>query len=148
MLILLRARAHPQHVSAILVVDDDPSLRLVVRLVLERDGHEVREAEHGKAALDLMLPGSLPDVVATDLAMPVLGGAELIMRLRSEPRTARIPIVVISGSGEAAEALRRSGLVEAIVAKPFDPIVLARCIREVAGRGAAAQADDPPAIAS
>jgi CheY-like chemotaxis protein len=135
-------------VSAILVVDDDPSVRFVVRLVLERDGHDIREAAHGEAALNLMRPDSLPDLVTTDLMMPVLGGVELIQRLRSEPRTAWIPIVVISGSPEAARALQRSGLVEAIVNKPFDATVLAQCIRDVADRAARPQVDDAPAIAS
>jgi CheY-like chemotaxis protein len=135
-------------VSAILVVDDDPSVRFVVRLVLERDGHDVREAAHGEAALNLMRPDSLPDLVTTDLMMPVLGGVELIQRLRSEPRTAWIPIVVISGSPEAARALQRSGLVEAIVNKPFDATVLAQCVRDVTDRAARPQVDDAPAIAS
>lgn len=134
--------------SAILVVDDDPSVRFVVRLVLERDGHDVREAAHGEAALNLMRPDSLPDLVTTDLMMPVLGGVELIQRLRSEPRTAWIPIVVISGSPEAARALQRSGLVEAIVNKPFDATVLAQCVRDVTDRAARPQVDDAPAIAS
>jgi CheY-like chemotaxis protein len=148
LLILLRAWTDPAKVSAILVVDDDPSVRFVVRLVLEREGHEVREAAHGEAALKLMRPDSLPDLVTTDLMMPVLGGVELIQRLRSEPRTARIPIVVISGSPEAARALQSSGLVEAIVDKPFDAIALAQCIRDAADRAARPEVDDSPAIAS
>jgi len=135
-------------VSAILIVDDDPSLRFVVRLVLERDGHDVREAAHGQAALNLMRPDSLPDLVTTDLTMPVLGGVELIKRLRSEPRTASIPIVVISGSPEAARALQRSGLVDAIVDKPFDATALAQCIRDVADRTARSHVDDARPIAS
>jgi len=60
LLILLRAWTDPVKVSAILVVDDDPSVRFVVRLVLEREGHEVREAAHGEAAQKLMRPDSLP----------------------------------------------------------------------------------------
>jgi CheY-like chemotaxis protein len=95
-----------------------------------------------------MRPDSLPDLVTTDLMMPVLGGVELIQRLRSEPRTAWIPIVVISGSPEAARALQRSGLVEAIVNKPFDATVLAQCVRDVTDRAARPQVDDAPAIAS
>jgi CheY-like chemotaxis protein len=137
-----------QKVSSILVVDDDPSQRFVVKLVLERDGHDVREAAHGEAALDLMGPDTLPDLVTTDLMMPVLGGIELIQRLRSEPRTASIPIVVISGSSAAARALQSSGLVEAIVNKPFDATALAQCIRDVADRTARPHVDDARAIAS
>lgn len=70
----------------------------------------------------------------TDLTMPVLGGVGLIERLRSEPRTASIPIVVVSGNPAAARALRESGAVEAIVIKPFDATELAKCIRVLATR--------------
>jgi CheY-like chemotaxis protein len=74
----------------------------------------------------------LPDVVTTDVSMPILDGEQLIGRLRSEPRTASIPIVVVSGNYDAARALQSSGLVEAVVHKPVDPAPLRECIRAVA----------------
>jgi CheY-like chemotaxis protein len=118
--------------STILVVDDDAPTRFVLRLILEMAGHEVVEAQHGADALDLISPNLLPDVVVTDLTMPILGGEELIERLRSEPGTASIPIVVVSSDLEAARALQASGLVEAVVDKPFDAAKLARCVQTVA----------------
>jgi two-component system, chemotaxis family, chemotaxis protein CheY len=119
--------------STVLVVDDDPSTRMVLRMILEKDGHEVVEAEHGEAAL-AHLPTLLPDIVTTDLTMPVLSGEDLIARLRSEPRTASIPIVVVSGNPAAARALHESGVVAAVVLKPFNPSELAECIRAIATR--------------
>jgi len=118
--------------STILVVDDDAPTRLVLRLIFERAGYEVVEAQHGADALDLISPNLLPDVVVTDLTMPILGGEELIERLRSEPGTASIPIVVVSSDLEAARALQASGLVEAVVDKPFDAATLAQCVQSVA----------------
>lgn len=118
--------------STILVVDDDPDTRHLFRLVLEHGGHEVVEAANGEAALDLINPDPLPDVITTDLTMPVLDGEGLIERLRSDPRTASLPIVVVSANPLAARALHASGLVEAVVIKPFDPFALEACIRAVA----------------
>ena len=117
--------------SMVLVVDDDPSTRFVVRLILETEGHEVVEAEHGEAALERIRPNP-PDIVTTDLTMPVLSGEKLIERLRSEPTTASIPIVVVSGNPAAARALHAAGLVEAFLTKPFDAAELRECIRAVA----------------
>jgi CheY-like chemotaxis protein len=118
--------------STILIVDDDPSTRLLLRMIFETDGHAVVEAAHGERALDLMRPDPLPDIVVTDLMMPVLDGLTLIERLQSEPRTARVPIVVVSGNATAALALHTSGRVKAIVKKPFNAIALTECIRAVA----------------
>lgn len=111
-----------------MVVDDDADTRFVLRLILEKDGHAVVEAEHGEAAL-AHLGLNRPDIVMTDLMMPVLGGEALIARLRSEPSTASIPIVVVSGNQTAARALHASALVEAVVIKPFDATELAACVQ-------------------
>jgi CheY-like chemotaxis protein len=118
--------------STIVVVDDDPDARRLFRLILEHAGHEVVEAADGQAAMDLINPDALPDLITTDLRMPILNGTGLIGRLRSEPRTASIPIVVISSDPDAAWALHDAGVVEAVVTKPFDPIALEACIRAVA----------------
>jgi CheY-like chemotaxis protein len=119
-------------VSTILVVDDDPDTRRLFRFVLEHAGHEVVEAANGEAALDMINPDPLPDLITTNLTMPILNGEGLIERLRSEPRTSSIPIVVVSSNPVAARALQSSGLVEAVVIKPFNPFALEACIRAIA----------------
>jgi len=116
-----------------MVVDDDAGTRFVLRMILEREGHSVLDAPHGEAALALIARDALPDVVTTDLMMPILNGEELILRLRLEPSTAAIPIVIISGNLGAAHALHSSGLVEGVVHKPFEPAELVKCVRAVAG---------------
>ncbi len=105
----------------------------MLRLLLEPAGHEVVEAGDGEAALNFIKPNSLPAVITTDLCMPILNGEGLIARLRSEPRTASIPIVVVTASPDAARALEASDLVDAVVIKPFDPHVLADRILALAG---------------
>jgi len=114
-----------------LIVDDDSDIRSLLRLILETEGFAVLEAAHGEEALAI-IPTSIPDVVVTDLKMPVLNGLALIERLRSEPSTANIPIVVVSASNEA-RALESSTRVEAVIRKPFDATAFAECIRGVAG---------------
>lgn len=133
LLTLLRERPHPCPVSMVLVVDDDRNLRGVLRLVLESEGHLVVDAPHGNAALKVIQRQGVPDVITTDLSMPVLGGEALVRYLRSDPATAAIPIVVISGNRDAAFALRTDGLVEAVLIKPFEAAEVARCIKDVAG---------------
>ena len=113
-------------VCKILIVEDDPSLRSMLRVVFELAGYEVAEAAHGKAALDLLAGPELPDIVTTDLMMPVMTGNEFIRRLRSDSRTASIPIVVVSANAEAAE-----GGIDALVSKPFVPANLVKLVQSL-----------------
>lgn len=113
----------------ILIVDDDPAIRFLLRTILENEGYIILEAGNGEAALAAIGSEALPDIVMTDLMMPLMTGAELIVRLRSEARTAKIPIVVVSSNPEAVKNLG----VDAVVTKPFTAANLADRIRVVAG---------------
>jgi CheY-like chemotaxis protein len=96
----------------ILVVDDEPDLRYILRRVFELAGHEVTDAGNGATAVEAA-HRSPPDLVVTDMMMPVMGGAELIRRLRGDPGTARIPILAVTGDAHLA------GGADAILAKPW-----------------------------
>jgi CheY-like chemotaxis protein len=96
----------------ILVVDDEPDLRYILRRILERAGHEVADAGHGAAALQAVRR-SPPDLVVTDMMMPVMGGAELIRRLRADPATAQIPILASTSNTLLA------GGADAVLTKPW-----------------------------
>jgi CheY-like chemotaxis protein len=109
----------------ILVVDDESSVRFLLRRILEDSGHEVFEAPHGVAAL-AHIADRRPELVVTDVMMPVMDGRELIARLRSDPATASIPIMVVSSEHDV-EALR----VDAAVAKPFGMHELLEAVRSV-----------------
>jgi circadian clock protein KaiC len=82
--------------SRILVVDDEPDERFLLRRMLKRKGYEVLDASDGAAALAIVRE-SPPDLILTDMMMPVMDGAELIRRLRSDPATAGIPILASTG---------------------------------------------------
>ena len=85
----------------ILIVDDEPDLRYILRRIFERAGHEVADAGHGAAALEAV-HRSPPDLIVTDMMMPVMGGAELIRRLRADPSTADIPILAATADAPLA----------------------------------------------
>src|SRR5918912_457099 len=99
----------------ILVVEDDPAIATVVEETLTAEAYEV---VHTAAASALHLARELrPDVILTDYAMPDMDGAELSRRLRAEPTTAAIPIILMSAHPRAA---RPRLPVDAELPKPFD----------------------------
>lgn len=121
----------------VLIVEDDQSLRVVIRMVLEQAGYAVVEASHGAAALELM-ESEMPDLVLADVRMPHMSGVELTARLRSSSRTASVPIVLLSGLVLDPEVAR---LADAVVAKPFEPADL---VAAISGSLDARGGDPPP----
>jgi CheY-like chemotaxis protein len=116
-------------VSRILVVDDEPDQRFILRRIFEDAGHEVTDAGHGAEALECVRR-SPPELVVTDMMMPVMNGQELIRRLRADPATAQIPILAVTGNGELADTA------DALLAKPYRPHhVLAAAKTLLAGEG-------------
>jgi DNA-binding response OmpR family regulator len=110
--------------ATILVVDDEPSLRRLLRTALEQAGHEVLEAADGPQALLLARSGQ-PALILLDVALPGLSGLEVCRRLRAEPSTSRTPVLLISGvlaPNEAAK-LTEAGA-SGWLTKPFTPAPL------------------------
>ncbi len=110
--------------ESVLLVEDDPAMRLVCTYNLEADGFHVLTATTGREALDLAAREE-PDLVLLDVMLPDLGGFEVAERLRD------LPIVFLSA--RAAEAdLERGRAAGAIdyVTKPFDPVALPSRLRE------------------
>lgn len=81
----------------ILCVDDEPDLLYLFSFVLTRAGHEVVQATNGADALERIAEGK-PDVIVTDLMMPIMDGRALIERLKADPATARIPILLVTAT--------------------------------------------------
>jgi CheY-like chemotaxis protein/anti-sigma regulatory factor (Ser/Thr protein kinase) len=101
----------------VLVVDDDPAIREMVRRGLEREGIPVVEAEHGRAALS-RLAAPRPALILLDLMMPEMDGFEFLETLRGLPEFAAIPVVVLTSRDLTPEdRARLDGRVERIVAK-------------------------------
>ena len=81
--------------STILVVDDDPDLRLALVDVLEESGYRVLTAEHGRAALEV-LETERPNLILLDVMMPVMNGLDFAAQIQKDPARATIPIVIFS----------------------------------------------------
>ncbi len=105
----------------ILVAEDDPSVAQLYCTYAERRGHRVLVARDGAEAL-LITATELPDVVLLDVAMPKLDGRDVIRQLKQSPRTAGIPILVVSALG--GDQNMRAMLLELgawdVVEKPVD----------------------------
>jgi CheY-like chemotaxis protein len=86
----------------VLVVEDDPAAREVVRRALERDGWIVFEADNGRSALE-SLKRAAPDLIVLDLMMPEMDGFEFVAELRRSESGRRIPVVVVTAKEITAE---------------------------------------------
>jgi CheY-like chemotaxis protein len=96
-------------------------------MIFESSGYEVTEAQHGVAAL-IKIIDATPDLVVTDMMMPVMDGGELIKRLKSDPRTARLPILAVSGNPGAKES---AGEADLVMGKPFDRAALLAAVNSI-----------------
>ena len=127
-----------------LVVDDSKPSRSIVARVLRDLAFECTEAANGAEALDLVASAGLPDLVTINWHMPVMDGIELIRRLRSNPATRKLPLVMISTEHD------RERITEAIaagandyLAKPFTPEALTRKLVELGVTSRSATAAPP-----
>ncbi|HEU6445240.1 MAG TPA: HD domain-containing phosphohydrolase [Gaiellaceae bacterium] len=116
----------------VLLVDDDAALRLLLRTTFEVFDIDVEEAEDARAA-ERAIAGSAPDVVVLDVRMPGMDGLEFCRRLKGEPTTEAISVVMLSGSdGGTVEAAGRAGA-DAALRKPFSPLQLLAVVEQLAG---------------
>lgn len=125
----------------VLLVDDDATQRKLERLLLESAGCEITEAEHGEAALELAR-GRVPDVILSDVLMPVMDGFQLCAHARRDSRLRDVPVVLQSAHFASAEDRRiaaAAGAFEILVRDRGDrgPLVdaLARAVRDGATNG-------------
>jgi two-component system alkaline phosphatase synthesis response regulator PhoP len=115
--------------GVVLVVDDEPAIRLVCRLNLQTAGFETIEAPDGETALELAR-SEQPDLILLDIMLPKSDGFTVAQELLAAPETREIPIVFITARSDAKDQLRgyEAGGV-ALVTKPFDPVHLPETVR-------------------
>lgn len=117
--------------ARVLVIDDEPDVRWLIRVSLERAGHEVLVAEDGLRGVALAMKQH-PEAIVLDLMMPVMDGYGVLAELAKDPRTAGVPVLVLSAraipeeAGKATDAGARRFL-----EKPFDPDDLIRELADV-----------------
>jgi two-component system cell cycle response regulator DivK len=121
--------------KTILYVEDNEFNRKIVKQLLAQTKYRLREAADGETGVR-MAQEELPDLILMDVQLPKMSGLEATRRLRADPRTAAVPIVVITSyalSGDAEKA-KEAGAT-AYLAKPYSPRDLLAKIREIVPEG-------------
>jgi CheY-like chemotaxis protein len=110
--------------KSVLIADDEPITRTLVRLLLERDGYSVLEAQNGEEAVDLAVRDT-PNLIVMDLNMPTMDGYEAISQIRRVEGLESTPIVVVTmeDGAKVADQVLALGADDYIM-KPFEPAVL------------------------
>ena len=117
--------------KTVLVVDDEPVLRTIVREILHEEGYAVIEAADGRVVPEIMARDR-PDLVLMDVMMPGVDGREAYRQLRARPEHRDIPVIMMSA------AVRPQGLdpsIAGFVPKPFDIAELIDLVARLIGRG-------------
>ena len=108
----------------VLVIDDDPVIVKLLRVNFELEGFNVISAGDGREGVE-MARAERPDVVVSDIMMPVMNGLELVSTLKSDPDTADLPVLLLSAKAQMADVQRGYELgADDYVTKPFDPLEL------------------------
>jgi two-component system response regulator MtrA len=116
-------------VPRILVVDDQPDIRLMCRVNLQLEGYEVLEAPDGDAGLDVVRL-ERPDLVLLDVMMPGLDGWQFMKEIKADPALSEIPIVLLTARVQREDEIRGwlSGAAD-YLPKPFNPSTLTEVVR-------------------
>lgn len=118
----------------ILVVEDEPDILELLRHVLEKDGHMVRTAETGEEALQ-KLRMATPQLLLLDLMLPGMDGLELCRRVRQNPDTRELPVIMLTARGEENDVVAGLNLgADDYITKPFSPRVLMARLQAVIRR--------------
>lgn len=121
--------------ARILIVEDHPTMRDAMRLVLEQEGYDVDEASEGAAGI-AMVRDRPPDVVLLDLNIPVVSGAEVLETLKADPATAGVMVVIVTATGEEGRRRALTQGADGYITKPFSPLALLRTVeRALRGSG-------------
>src|SRR4051794_36551014 len=127
----------------IMIVDDLPANRDYLKTLLGYSGHRLSEACDGSTALALA-GGGRPHLIITDIVMPVIDGLELLRRLRADPATSAIPVILYSAITDRwkSRALAQADGVHHL-GKPSDPEEVLRLVEEVLAAVPRVSEDEP-----
>jgi DNA-binding response OmpR family regulator len=120
----------------ILIVEDHPTMREAMRLVLEHEGFEIREAGDGSSALS-MVKEQPPDLMFLDLNIPGASGADVLQQVKSDPATADVRVIIVTATGEEGRDYVLSLGADEYFTKPFSPTALLRTVERVLEAGGA-----------
>lgn len=126
--------------ARILIVEDHPTMREAMRLVLEGEGFDIDEASDGDQAL-AAVQDERPDLVLLDMSIPGASGSEVLAAVKSDPATSEVRVIVVTATGEEGRAAAMTAGADHYFTKPFSPIALLRAVEEVLGPEDAAPAE-------
>jgi DNA-binding response OmpR family regulator len=119
--------------AKVLIADDQPNMRQLVRLTLESGHFEILEAPDGERALEVAR-AERPDLLFLDWTMPGLAGVEVCRALREDPATAGIRIVMLTARSQDSDREHAEAMgADDYITKPFSPIQLLEKVRDVLG---------------
>ena len=119
--------------ARILVVDDEPGIVHLLRTILVSAGHEVLAEPDGARAL-ITAHEALPDLIFLDIAMPIVDGMTALRLLRGDPRTAAIPVAIVTGHDTNRTVRDGYDLgAEVVLGKPFDPDDVVHVVHRLLG---------------
>lgn len=114
----------------ILIVEDHPTMREAMRLVLEGEGFEIDEAPDGDQAL-AAVRSERPDLVLLDMSIPGTSGPDVLAAVKGDPATADVRVIVVTATGEEGRSAALAGGADHYFTKPFSPIALLHAVEQV-----------------
>jgi twitching motility two-component system response regulator PilH len=117
--------------TTILIAEDSPAQREMMKELLQSNGLTVKVATDGEEAVNLALI-NIPDLVVLDVVMPKMNGYEVCRKLKSDPKTQNIPVIICSSKSEDFD--KHWGIkqgADAYVCKPFDPVELIGTVKQL-----------------
>jgi CheY-like chemotaxis protein len=123
--------------ARILIVEDHPTMREAMRLVLEGEGFDIDEASDGDQALAAVHEDA-PDLVLLDMSIPGIAGPDVLAAVKSDPATSTVRVIVVTATGEEGRAAAMAGGADHYFTKPFSPIALLQAVEQVLGPEASA----------
>lgn len=117
----------------VLVVDDEPAIANLAKIKLTNAGFDVATAHSGEEALE-RVADEFPDVMVLDVMMPGMDGWEVASRLKGDPETRHIKILMLTALGVGEQSLPGSVNIDEYYTKPFEPARLVKLVRKLADK--------------
>ena len=114
----------------ILIVEDHPTMREAMKLILEHEGFEIREAPDGASAMT-MVTQQPPDLMFLDLNIPGTSGVDVLTKIKADPSTASVRVIVVTATGEEGRSYAKSLGADEYFTKPFSPTALLQTVERV-----------------
>jgi CheY-like chemotaxis protein len=118
--------------ARILIVEDHPTMREAMRLVLEGEGFDINEASDGEQAL-AAVQEERPDLLLLDMSIPGISGPDVLAAVKQDPVNSKVRVIVVTATGEEGRAAAMASGADHYFTKPFSPIALLQAVEEVLG---------------